>query len=138
MKNNKILYVILSTILLVLVGSSVYVNFMAKDANLVSYIMIGEIMLGIASSIVTLFMCVGKKSHKVLLISFLQVLFTIGLVTLNTVYGYKELVNLNSYNEYMEYVSMNMNVYLFIIFGVIMGLFTLDQYIKSFNKASEY
>ena len=135
MKNNKVLYIVLSSILLILVGSSIYINYIAKNSNVVSYILIAEIMLGIISGILTLFLCVGKKSYKVLLISFLQVLLTIGLVILNTVYGYRELVNLNSYSEYMEYVSMNMNIYLFVIFGFVMGLFTLDQYIKSYcNK----
>lgn len=134
MKNNKILYIILSCILLILLGSSVFVNFIAKDSNLVSYVLLGEIMLGITSAIVTLFLCVGKKSCKVLLISFLQIVFTIGLVILNFVYGYKKLVNFEAYNEYMEYVSMNMNIYLFLIFGAVMGLFSLDQYIRYFNK----
>lgn len=134
MKNNKILGVILSIILLALVGSAVYVNFLAKDSSLVSYILLGEIMLGILSSVITLFLCVGKKSYKVLLISFFQILFTIGVVILNTVYGYAKLIDFNSFNQHMEYISMNMNVYLFIIFGVFMGLFTLDQYIKSFNE----
>lgn len=134
MKNNKILYIILGAILFVLVGTSVYVNFMVKSSEVVSYILLAQIMIGIASSVVTLFMCEHKKNHIVFTISFLQILFSIVIVILNTVYGYKELLDLNNYNEYMEYVSMNMNVYLFIMFGAFMGLFSLDQYVKYLKK----
>ena len=134
MKNNRVLFIVLSAILVILLGSSVYINFMAKNSEVVSYMLLAQIMIGIISAIVTLFLCVGKKNYKVLLIAFLQILFTIGLVTLNTVYGYNNLINSNNYSEYMEYVSMNMNVYLFVIFGLVMGIFTLDQFIKYRNN----
>ena len=130
MKNNKVLYIVLGVILFVLLGSSVYINFIAKDSTFLSYILLVQIMLGVASAIVTLFLCKNKKSHQVLFISFLEVLFSLSIVTLNTIHGYNKVLNVTIYSEYMEYVSMIMNIYIFIIFSVIIGLLSLSQFIK--------
>ena len=137
MKNNKVLYIVLGVILFALAGSSVYVNFIADNAEIVSYVLLSQIMLGIVSAIVTMFLCVGKKTYKVLFISFLQVLFVLALVILNTVYGYKNIVNKIDYGEYMEYVSMNLSICLYIVFTAFIGLFSLRQYIKDINDCSE-
>lgn len=134
MKNNKILYIILASILFVLLGSSIYVNFIAKSSIVVSYVLLVQIIIGVMSAIVTLFLCRDKKNYQVLLIAFLEILFTMGLVTLNTMYGYSNLIDITNYGEYMEYVSMNMNIYIFTIFGLIIGLFSLDQFIKYHNE----
>lgn len=134
MKSNKVLYIVLSLILLVLIGSSVYVNFLCENTNVISYVLLGQIIVGIISSMVTLLLCNNKKNHKVLFISFLEILFTLGLVCLNTFYGYKNAVNIANYAEYMEYVSMNMNIYLFVIFAGVIGLLSLDLFIKNHRK----
>jgi len=134
MKGNKVLYIILWIILFVLIGSSVYVDFISKSVKGVSYILLGQILLGVFSAIATLFLCKNKKNYKVLFIAFLEILFVLGLVILNTVYGYKNLLDITNYNEYMEYVSMNINIYLFLAFNLIIGLLSLDLFIKNNNK----
>jgi len=87
MKGNKVLYIILWIILFVLIGSSVYVDFISKSVKGVSYILLGQILLGVFSAIATLFLCKNKKNYKVLFIAFLEILFVLGLVILNTVGG---------------------------------------------------
>lgn len=130
MKNNKGLYIILSVILLSLIGSSVYVNFFAKSSKLVSYILLGQIIVGVIAGMFTLFLCRNKKNHEVLFIAFLEILFVIALVTLNTIYGYNNVLNVHNYAEYMEYISMYFNIYVFVVFGGVIGLFSLNQYAK--------
>ena len=134
MKNNRILYIILASILFVLLVSSIYVNFIAKNSVAISYVLLVQIIIGIMSAIVTLFLCRDKKNYQVLLIAFLEILFTMGLVTLNTMYGYSNVLDITNYGEYMEYVSMNMNIYIFTIFGLIIGVFSLNQFIKYHNE----
>ncbi len=133
--SKKVLFIVLGVILFLLVGSSIYVNFMAKSGVVVSYLLFAQIVLGLVAVITTLFASnkafISKKSHEVLLIAFLESLFVLGLVILNTVVGYRDVTNIVNYGEYMEYVSMYMNIYLFLGFSLILGAFSLNFYIKS-------
>ena len=106
------------------------IHFASKNDVVVSYIILGQIILGIVSSIVTMFLCNNKKNHEVIGIAFFEILFSLALVILNTVYGYKNIVDFNNYGMYMEYASMHANVYLFVVFAFLIGIFYLNSYIK--------
>lgn len=131
--NKKTFYIVLGIILFLLVGSSVYTNFMCKNPNVINYILLAQVLLGVIASIFTLYVrsnvLTNKKNYKIMLISLLEVLFTLGLVTLNIVYGYKNAINTNIYNEYMEYVSMYTNIYIYGLFAFILGILTLNSYV---------
>lgn len=131
--NRKIFYIVLGVILFLLVGSSVYTNFICNNPNVVNYILLVQILLGVVSAIFTLYVgssvLTNKKNYKIMLISLLEVLFTLILVTLNVVYGYKNVINVNVYNEYMEYVSMYTNIYIYGLFAFALSLLTLNSFI---------
>ncbi len=131
--NRKIFYIVLGVILFLLVGSSVYTNFICNNPNIVNYILLVQILLGVVSAIFTLYVgssvLTNKKNYKIMLISLLEVLFTLILVTLNVVYGYKNVINVNVYNEYMEYVSMYTNIYIYGLFAFVLSLLTLNSFI---------
>lgn len=131
--NRKIFYIVLGVILFLLVGSSVYTNFICNNPNVVNYILLVQILLGVVSAIFTLYVgssvLTNKKNYKIMLISLLEVLFTLILVTLNVVYGYKNVINVNVYNEYMEYVSMYTNIYIYGLFAFVLSLLTLNSFI---------
>lgn len=131
--NRKIFYIVLGVILFLLVGSSVYTNFICNNPSVVNYILLAQILLGVVSSIFTLYVgsyvLTNKKNYKIMLISLLEVLFTLILVTLNVVYGYKNVINVNVYNEYMEYVSMYTNIYIYGLFAFVLSLLTLNSFI---------
>ena len=139
MINKKVLFIVLGVIFAILIGTSVYVNFLAKSSNGLTYILIGQILLGIVAAIATLFVGVNsfsnKKNYKLLFIAFLEILFALGLVTLNYVYGYNKIVEFSNYNEYMEYISMEMNLWVFAVFALIIGLLTLNLFIKDKMKS---
>lgn len=131
--NKRIFYIVLGSVLFLLLGSSVYINFIAKNPNVINTFLLIQILLGLAVSIFTLYMgssiLVNRKNYEVMLISFLEVLFTLVLVILNIVYGYRNVVSAYEYSYYMEYVSMYMNVYLYGLFAFVMGLLTLNSFI---------
>lgn len=131
--NKKTFYIVLGVILFLLVGSSVYTNFICKNSNIINYILLVQILLGVIVSIYTLYVgsnvLTNKKNYKIMLVSLLEVLFTLGLVTLNVVYGYRNAINANVYNEYMEYVSMYINIYIYGLFAFILGILTLNSYV---------
>ncbi len=131
--NRKAFYIVLGVILFLLVGSSIYTNFICNNPTIVNYILLAQILLGVITSIFTLYVgsniLTNKKSYKIMLISLLEVIFVLLLVTLNVVYGYKNVINANVYNEYMEYVSMYTNIYIYGLFAFILGLLTLNSFI---------
>jgi len=133
MKNNKVLFIILGIVLFLLLGTSVYVNFIAKSSGVVSYVILSQIILGVVATISTLYLCKNKKNHQVMFIAFLEILFSLSLVIFNTVYGYNKVMDINDYSQYMEYTSMNMNIYMYIIFAFVIGVFCLNSYIRYIN-----
>lgn len=145
MKSRKTLFILLAVILFLLLGSSVYINFIAKTSSGFTYILLGQMFLGIVSCLMTLFIGLNvflkKKNYELLFISFLEILFVLGLIVLNYVYGYKNVTNMDNYIEYMEYVSMEFNIYIYLIFMCIIGLLTLNLFIKEklllINKKEE-
>lgn len=133
MKNKKILYITLIVDLVLLLGSSIFINFIAKNANLVSYIILGQIFIGILSCIVTLLIgseTLNKKNYKVMFLSFLEILFVLSLIILNTTYGYRNILNDGVYKDYMIYVSTVINIYIYILFTCIIGLLNLHLFIN--------
>ena len=145
MKNKKILYVILSAILFVILVSSIYINFISKSGKGMDLLIIGNIFLGIGAAITTLFMGLkvfdSKKGYQILFIAFLELLLVLAIVCLNYVYGYGKVVNLNNYVDYMRYVSLEFNIYIYCLFIFVIGLLNLNSYIsdkkESFSKNIE-
>lgn len=134
MKKNKIILLVLSLILFVLVGVSVYVNFIAKDIKGMSYVVLGSLVFGVLGSIAVIMLgnkyLDNKKDYHVLTVGFLVLLFTLCINILNVVHGYGSLIDYNNYNEYMLYVSSITSVYMYAFFVGVVGLIDFNLYIK--------
>lgn len=144
MNNKKWLIVALSVIALLLLGSSIYIDFIAKSSKGLTYLLIGQIFIGIVASLLTLFLGLyafpKKKNYELLFMAFLELVFVLGLVTLNYVYGYGNAIDKSDYIDYMGYVSMEFNIYIYIIFVAIIGLLNLNSFLKeklNYNKGLE-
>lgn len=134
MNYKKWLIIALGSVGLLLLGSSIYVDFIAKSSKGLTYLLIGQIFVGIAGSLLTLFLGLNafpkKKNHELLFIAFLELVFVLGLVTLNYVCGYGNVINRSDYIDYMAYVSMEFNIYIYVIFIAVIGLLDLNLYLK--------
>ena len=134
MNNKKWLIVVFSVAALLLLGSSIYVDFIAKTSSGLTYVLIGQMFVGIVASLLTLFLGLDafpkKKSYQLLLIAFLELVFVLGLVTLNYVYGYGNAINRSDYIDYMGYVSMEFNICIYIVFVAVIGLLNLNAFLK--------
>lgn len=134
MKSKILLFIVLGAILVLLIGSSIYVDFIAESSNGVTYILIAQMFLGILGLLLTLFMGLkifeNKKSHELLFIGFLETVFVLSVVIFNYVYGYGTVINQSDYIDYMGYISMEFNIYLYIVFAGIIGLLTLNLFVK--------
>ena len=99
MNNKKWLIVVFSVAALLLLGSSVYIDFIAKTSSGLTYVLIGQMFVGIIASLFTLFLGLAafpkKKNYELLLIAFLELVFVLGLVILNYVYGYGNAINVS-------------------------------------------
>ena len=60
----------------------------------------------------------------------LELLFVLGVVTINYVWGYASVVNKYDYTDYMEFVSMEFNIYLYVILLVVIGLLNMNLYLN--------
>jgi len=142
MKNKIVFYGVLIGILVLLLSGSVYIDFIANTSKGMSFLLISQMFVGISGVIFTLFAGLkflnNKKSSELMFISFLEALFVLGLVIFNYTYGYNNAVNDNNYIEYMEYASMEFNVFIYIVFVVVLGLLNLNLYVNEklnmFNK----
>jgi len=134
-KNKVVLFIMLGALLTLLIVSSIYMDFIAKSSKGFTYILIGQMLVGILASLVTLFIGLkvfnNKKNYELLFIGFLEIMFVFGLVLLNYVYGYHNVVNSNNYIEYMEYVSMEFNLFIYLIFVFVIGLLTLNLFVAN-------
>lgn len=134
MKTKKNLFIILGVIFFLLIGSAIYVNFFAKSIQGLTYILLSQIFLGIISTMVTLFLggrvMNNKKNYEILFLALLQCFFVLGIVTMCYVYGYNTVLDADNYTKYMEYISMNMNINLYMIFTFIFALLNFNLYIK--------
>lgn len=134
MKNKKILYIVLGSLLALLIGSSIYTTFIAKTSAGFTYLLIGQMFIGIAGALTTLFLGLkafeNKKNHELLFMTFLEILLVLGVVTLNWVFGYGKVINPVDYFDYMGYASMEFNIILYGIFTVVMGLLALNAFIN--------
>ena len=132
-KYKKYLFITLGVFLSIILGTSIYVN-VASSASGFTYILIAQIFVGILSVLATLFLGLyafpKKKNYELMLFSFLESLFVLGILIFNYVYGYGGAVNSNNYIEHMEYISMEFTIYLYVIFVIIIGLLTLDLFVK--------
>lgn len=132
-KYKKYLFITLGVFLLILLGTSIFVN-VANSAAGFTYVLIGQIFIGIFSVIATLFLglyaFVKMKNYELMLFSFLESLFVLGILIFNYVYGYGGVVDSNNYIEYMEYVSMEFTIYLYVVFVIVIGLLTLNLFVK--------
>ena len=144
MKNKKILYIVLGSLLALLVGSSIYIDFIAKSTAGLTYLIIGQMFVGIAGALTTLFLGLkafeNKKNHELLFMAFLEILFVLGIITLNWLFGYGKVINAVDYFDYMGYASMEFNIILYGIFTVVMGLLALNAFINdklSLMKSAE-
>ena len=145
MRNKKILYIILACLFAVILASSIYVNFIAKSIKLFDYILIGQIFLGIGASMITLFLGLNifnnKKTYELLFVGFLEILLVLSIVVFNYINGYGGVVDSNNYVDHMNYVSMEFNIYIYIIFVGIIGLLTLNSFVSEklvlLNKKEE-
>ena len=133
MKSRKWLYGILCGVVLLLLGSSIYINFVTKNSNYLTYLLIGQMFVGIIGFLSILFLGLDglehKKSYELLFIGLLELLFVLGLVILNYVCGYASVVNKYDYTDYMGFVSMEFNIYLYIILLVVIGMLNINLYI---------
>lgn len=134
MKGKFLVYILLSFVGLLLIGSSVYVNFIAKSSEALSYIVLAGLMIGIFGSIGFILLgnkCLTeKKDYHIMFVGFLILVFTFALSILNVVYGYKGILNVNDYKEYMLYVSTHTNLYIYGLFTSIIGVLTLNMFIN--------
>ncbi len=134
MKSKKILFLVLSIVLFVLIGSSVYISLIAKSSKGIDYLIIGQMFVGIGAAIITLFMGLKafdtKKAYQILFIAFLELLLVFAIVCLNYVYGYGRIVTSNNYIEHMKYISLEFNIYIYLIFIFIIGLLNLNAFIN--------
>lgn len=134
MKNRDKLFLVLGVVLFVLIGSSVYISLIAKFSKGMDYLIIGQMFMGIVAVIFTLFMGLkvfdNKKGYEILFIAFLELLFVLGIVCLNYVYGYGRVVDSNNYIEYMRYVSLEFNIYIYLFFVFVIGLLNLNAFIN--------
>lgn len=134
MEKKKILYIVLGSLLVLLLGSTIYIDFIAKTSAGLTYLLIGQMFIGIAGTLTTLFLGLkafeNKKNYELLLIAFLEVLFVLGVVTINYVFGYGNAVNSVDYFDYMGFVSMEFNILIYVIFTAILGLLTLNAFIN--------
>ena len=134
MKQKMWMYIVLGVLLACLFGTSIYIDFISKSDNGLSLLLILQMFLGIIGSLVTLFFGLkvfsSKKSYELLLMAFLEVLFVLGIIIINYIYGYGRVVNYENYIEYMEYVSMEFNILLYMLFVGIIGLLTLTSFIN--------
>lgn len=144
MNKKTLLFVILGSLLGLLLVSSIYMNFIAITSKGFTYIMLGQMFIAPVAVLVTLFLgsnvFINKKSHELMFMGFLQTLFILGLVLLNYVFGYRNAINYSDYIEYMRYVSMEFNVFIYLMFAIIIGVFTLNLFIvnkSSFSKSEE-
>lgn len=135
MKGKSLVYILLSFVGLLLIGSSIYVNFIAKSSEILSYIILVGLMVGIFGSISFILLgnkyLIDKKDYHILFVGFLILVFTFALSILNVVYGYKGIVNVNDYKEYMLYVSAHTNLYIYGLFTLIIGVLTLNLFINN-------
>ena len=134
MKNKKILYIVLGSLLALLVGSSIYIDFITKSSTGLTYLLILEMFIGIAGALTTLFLGLkvfeNKKNHELLFMAFLEVLFVLGVITLNWIFGYGKVIDAVDYFDYMGYASMEFNIILYGIFTIVMGLLALNAFIN--------
>ena len=134
MKNRNKLFLVLGVVLFVLIGSSVYISLIAKSSKGLDYLIIGQMFMGIGAVIFTLFMGLkvfdNKKGYEILFIAFLELLFVLGIVCLNYVYGYGRVVDSNNYIEHMRYVSLEFNIYIYLFFVFVIGLLNLNAFIN--------
>lgn len=134
MNNKKWLIVVLSIAALLLLVSSIYIDLIAKTSKGLTYVLIGQIFIGIIASLFTLFLGLDafpkKKNYQLLFIAFLELVFILGLVTLNYVYGFGNAINRSDYIDYMGYVSMEFNICIYIIFVAVIGLLNLNAFLK--------
>jgi hypothetical protein len=134
MKNKKQVYIVLGIILGVLLCSSIYVNLIAKTTTGLMAVIIAQMIIGIGAAIFTLFtglkLFEDKKNYELMLIALLELAFTGFLVTLNTTLGYASVVNYNDYIDFMSYVSLQYDIIIYFIFTIIIGVLTLNLFIK--------
>lgn len=134
MKRKSLVYILLGVIGLLLIGCSIYINFIAKSSAGLSYIVLFGLMIGIFGSIGFILLgnkyLTDKKDYHIMFSAFLILVFTFALSILNVVYGYKGVVNVNDYKEYMVYVSAHTNLYIYGLFTSVIGVLTLNMFIN--------
>lgn len=134
MKGKSLLYIILGAIVVLLVSIGIYINFISKDDVVSSYLVLLSLIIGIIGAVSFLVLGMkylsNKKDYQIMFVSFLILLFTLGLGILNVIYGYHRVVNLNDYVGYMNYVSTYNNLYIYTFFTSIIGVINLNLFIK--------
>ena len=82
-----------------------------------------------------------KKTYELLFVGFLEILLVLSIVVFNYINGYGGVVDSNNYVDHMNYVSMEFNIYIYIIFVGIIGLLTLNSFVSEklvlLNKKEE-
>ena len=138
MKGKNILLIVIGVILLVLLGSSVYINFIANTGDNISYIVLADLIIGILGSISVILLgnkyLTNKKDHQVMFVGFLLLVFTLAISILNVVHGYNSVLEAGNYQKYMVYVSTITNIYIYLFFTLIIGIINLNLFIK--NKSN--
>lgn len=133
MNKKSVMFVVLGVLFMLIVGSSIYIDFIAKTTKGFDYIIICQMILGISAVLTTLFMGLSlfpkKKNYELLLIAFLESIFVLGVIVLNYVIGYRNLVDVSNYVDHMGYISMEFNIILYFILVMIIGLLDLNLFI---------
>lgn len=138
MSKKTLLFIILGSLLGLLLVSSIYMNFIATTSKGFTYVMLGQMFIAPVAVLITLFLgssiFINKKNYELMFIGFLEALFVLGIVILNYVFGYRTSIVYSNYIEYMRYVSMEFNIFIYLLFTIIIGVLTLNLFI--FNKFS--
>lgn len=131
---NKVIIIFLSVLAFLLVGSSLYINLIARKDTGMSYIILIDLLIGIGASIY--FIVLGnkylenKKDYQIMFISLLILVFTLAISIFNVSVGYSNVLNINNYKSYMAYSSANMSLWIYVLYIVIIGIINLNMFIK--------